>query len=320
VKGTKTISLSVTDVNAVTATTSTTVSITPLALVVSIAGPTTGTVGIAVQFTATATGGTGSYTFAWTATGGNPSSGTGSSFTTTYAVAGAYTVTVTVTDANAVTATASQGITINQPGKDITVDFQPTHTIVGVTNFVSNITGGAPSYTCSWNFRDGTPAQPGCNPAHNFTAARSYNVTLSVTDSAGTAGSKTKLVVVDRAPFFSSFKTNNQVDWGAGEDWTVTVTNPSTFTVTVTVTIDVYDGDGGSIAAHLSQTATIAPSGSVTMRFHFATPPVPHVYSFTAKISYSASLGTFMGVPMMVTGVSDVRTGTFDVQDPLGSN
>src|SRR5207244_7152833 len=58
---------------ALTATNSATVTISPLTLVVTITGPTTGTVGSAVTFTANPTGGTTLYTFAWTATGGSRS-------------------------------------------------------------------------------------------------------------------------------------------------------------------------------------------------------------------------------------------------------
>jgi hypothetical protein len=79
VKGSKTISVILTDSEtpAKTATASATVTIAALALGVTAVGPTTGNLNTPLVFTATATGGTTPYTFAWTATGGTPSSGTG---------------------------------------------------------------------------------------------------------------------------------------------------------------------------------------------------------------------------------------------------
>jgi PKD repeat protein len=113
VKGSKTISVVATDsaTPAATATASTTVTIAPQALSVTIAGPTTGTVGTAVSFTATATGGTSPYTFAWNF--GDSTTGTGATASHTYATAGTFTVTVTVTDANAKNATSTQTIIIS---------------------------------------------------------------------------------------------------------------------------------------------------------------------------------------------------------------
>src|SRR5439155_15331609 len=110
--GTYTVTVTVTDANAMTATVPASILVNPLTLAVTISGPTTGNLGSAVTFTATGSGGTTPYTFAWAATGGSPASGSGASFSTTYSTEGTFTVSVTITDANANTSIASQSVTV----------------------------------------------------------------------------------------------------------------------------------------------------------------------------------------------------------------
>lgn len=53
--------------------------------------------------------------------------------------------------------------------------------------FAGTASGGAPSYTYSWNFGDGSVNSTGSSPTHIYSSAGSYNVTLTVTDSFGSS-------------------------------------------------------------------------------------------------------------------------------------
>jgi PKD repeat protein len=196
------------------------------------------------------------------------------------------------------------------------VDFQPTTTLVGSTTFASKITGGTPPFTCTWNFGDLTPTETGCNPTHTYTSSGNFTVTLYVVDSAGSTGSATKVVNVQPAPTITSFKFDNQVDWASTVGFRVTVTNPSSLTVNATVTIDIYHSSAGVFVARLTATATIAPHGTATLTLSFRPAPTAAEYTFQANLTYSASLGTFNGQSLTVTGSNSTTTGSFDVQSP----
>jgi plastocyanin len=65
---------------------------------------------------------------------------------------------------------------------------------------MANATGGIPPYSYSWNFDDGTAADPNQDPLHQFTALGTYNVTLTLTDSAVPAAMSqcmTQVIVTD---------------------------------------------------------------------------------------------------------------------------
>ena len=117
-----------------------------------------------------------------------------------YQAAGTFTVTLIVTDdvGRTAVATASVGIGSDAPTADFT--FSPSSPTVGAqVNFTSTSTTGVPgrtitSYTWSWG--DGTPSGSGASATHPFAASGSYNVTLTVTDSAGKTASTTKTVQV----------------------------------------------------------------------------------------------------------------------------
>jgi len=53
-------------------------------------------------------------------------------------------------------------------------------------NFTGSATGGTPPYTFDWDFDDGSPHDTTQNPSHTYTAAGTYQVTLTVTDAVST--------------------------------------------------------------------------------------------------------------------------------------
>ncbi len=120
--------------------------------------------------------------------------------THTYTTAGTYAVTLTVTgDAGSNTITKTAYITVDDP-KPV-ADFVATR-LRGeaplTVQFTDNSTG-APSLTRAWDFGDGTTSALQ-NPTHIFDhdgeGARTYTVTLTVTNSAGSDVKKTEIIVV----------------------------------------------------------------------------------------------------------------------------
>ncbi|TMI22432.1 PKD domain-containing protein, partial [Candidatus Bathyarchaeota archaeon] len=282
--GTYTVTVTVTDANAMTATVPAGILVNPLTLAVTISGPTTGTLGSAVTFIATGSGGTTPYTFAWTATGGSPASGTGASFSTTYSTGGTFTVSVTITDANANTSIASQSVTaIALPvTASFTVSTSPT---IGVqVTFVASASGGTGGYSYSWNLGDDNTATG--NPAsHTYTTAGSFTVALTVTDSSMTQTTSTQIITVSPsppAPLSTSFTMSSAsaqagqsvtfiattsggtspylYSWSFG-DSSVSTGNPVSHNFTAgnyTVTLTVTDSSVPSETASASETITIS--------------------------------------------------------------
>ncbi len=68
--------------------------------------------------------------------------------------------------------------------------------------FHANTSGGLPPYAFAWNFDDGSPLATTEGPSHSYVATGSFNVTLTVTDAAGTrvATNRTVLVVPPSCP------------------------------------------------------------------------------------------------------------------------
>ena len=74
-------------------------------------------------------------------------------------------------------------------------DAVPVNTTVNFSSAGSNDPDGTP-LTYLWDFDDGTPTSTAPNPSHTFTAAGTYDVTLTVTDESGDSAVDTVRVVV----------------------------------------------------------------------------------------------------------------------------
>ena len=122
---------------------------------------------------ATPTSGNAPYTYAWSPTGGTAASATG-------LAAGNYTV--TVTDANGCSGTSV--VTVSTTVVPPVGNFSSPPVCIGNTNqFTDASTGNPNSWT--WNFGDGSVADTTQNPAHTYSAAGTYSVTLIVTNPNG---------------------------------------------------------------------------------------------------------------------------------------
>jgi PKD repeat protein len=133
--------------------------------------------------------------YAWTF--GDTTTGTGPSPSHTYGAGGTYSVRLTVTDNDGATGTVTHTVAVNSPP---TAAFTTTCTALTCSFDASGSTDADGTITSyGWAFGDtttGTGKQP---PAHTYSAAGTYPVTLTVTDSGGATGSVSHDVVVQAA-------------------------------------------------------------------------------------------------------------------------
>ncbi len=145
--------------------------------------PTSGTAPLTVSFTDESTGNPTSWSWDF----GDGSTSTQQNPTHEYASAGTYTVSLTATnDCGSSTETKVDYITVTEPTCDTPVaDFtgSPTSGTAPLTvNFTDQSTNSPTSW--SWDFGDGTTSTLQ-NPSHEYTAAGTYTVKLTATNSCG---------------------------------------------------------------------------------------------------------------------------------------
>src|SRR3989441_5820892 len=192
VMGTFTVTMNATDSNAATKSVTHALTVPDCPFVVSISGPTTGTVGTPVSFTATGSGGIPPYTFLWSFGDGTANVAGGvanpNSQSHIYSVKGSYTVNVTITDAGGAKTFGRTTITINPIALSTGFTSAPTTGTVGaLVSFTVRTFGGTAPYSFSWNFGDGTGNQAGgfADPnslSHTYTVKGTYTVRVNATD------------------------------------------------------------------------------------------------------------------------------------------
>jgi len=155
--------------------------------VTSVASSTYTKNGLSVTFTNTSTNSPTSYSWNF---------GDGTALSTvkdpvhTYAAAGTYTVVLTVRNTGGST-THTQSITVAELAPAIA---SSTYTKMGLTvTFTNASTNNPTSY--SWNFGDGTAVNTGINPVHRYSAAGTYTVTLTATNSDGSSTQTQSIIV-----------------------------------------------------------------------------------------------------------------------------
>jgi PKD repeat protein len=177
------VSVTVTDANGGVAQSSLGVNITNIDISAS-SGATVGVPQTDFAFSGTANGGGGApFNFTWHF--GDGTVGYGAATSHLYASASTYDPFVIVTD--------SIGGVQQEELPAITVDADlATNVVVGTSQptvgqsvtLTADSTGGAGTYSCSWNFGDGTNAT-GCAVDHTWSEPGQYNVTVSVQDPVG---------------------------------------------------------------------------------------------------------------------------------------
>jgi PKD repeat protein len=116
-----------------------------------------------------------------------------------------YVVTVTATDDTGQTGSVSQQLDITNSGLTADIVFSPEDPIVGdaVRFTAANATApdGASITEYEWNFGDHTGDDGGTAEGrtvqHSYSAARTYVVRLTITDSRGNVGTVTETVTVE---------------------------------------------------------------------------------------------------------------------------
>lgn len=246
--GTYTVTLTVSNAagsNTSTQTNYITVNTTPTA------GFTNSVNGTNAAFTNTSTNAT-SYSWAF----GDGGNSTAANPTHTYATDGVYTVVLSATNTCG-TVTSTQTVTIVTPP---TAGFSGTNTSGCAPLTVQfNNQSSANAATYSWTFPGGSPAtSTSQNPSVTYSTAGTYNVTLIVTNSAGSDTTTLTNYINAQGPPTTGFTSTTNVfvanftnttvngtsySWNFGDGGTSTLTNPShtyagdgTYTVVLTAT------------------------------------------------------------------------------------
>ncbi len=214
-------------------------------------------------------------------------------------------------------------------------------------NFTDTTTGGIP-VTWSLNFGDGSPVVTSQNATHTYTAAGRYTVTLSVTDTIGTASTSrvvtvfslpvasfTKSVATGVAPLtvaFTDTSTGLPTSWlwDFGDGSSSTIQNPShvytaagTYTANLTVTNVV---GSASVAQTVTVTAIPLPVASFTKSVATGVTPLTVVFTDTSTSNITAWLWNFgdgtsstIQNPSHVYAAAGTYTVTLTVTNVAGS-
>ncbi|HVL65624.1 MAG TPA: PKD domain-containing protein [Vicinamibacterales bacterium] len=131
---------------------------------------------------------------------GNGRTATERTATQAFSTAGTYVVTLTLVDAQGRTASTSRTVNVGQaPGPTAAFVFSPTDPAVNdIVHFDASASVAAPGrqiVSYRWNYGDGE-GDNGRQVAHRFTQARTYTVTLTVTDDIGRTHTTSQTVTV----------------------------------------------------------------------------------------------------------------------------
>jgi PKD repeat protein len=175
---------------------------------------------------------------------GDGTTGTGRTVSHPYAV-GTWTVQLTITDSQGRTATVSHPVTVTTPvNQPPTAAFTATASALTATfSAVTSTDGDGSIASYAWTYGDGGVGS-GVNPTHTYTAGGSYTVRLTVTDNLGAQGTTTKTVTV--------IKPSNDIDYLASTTATKssTLVPASTAAVTQHFTRSVDTGEFYSSQTH----------------------------------------------------------------------
>lgn len=128
---------------------------------------------------------------------GDGSTGTGTSTTHRFTRAGTFAVTLRVTSDAGLTATTTRQVTVSGtlPAGSADFVFSPTDPRVGDVVFFNGALSSATNASYSWDFGDGTNGS-GVAPTHSYSVARTFTVTLTVTNERGQTASASKTITV----------------------------------------------------------------------------------------------------------------------------
>ena len=128
---------------------------------------------------------------------GDGSTGTGTSTTHRFTRAGTFGVTLRVTNDAGLTATTTRQVTVSGtlPAGSADFVFSPTDPRVGDVVFFNASLSSVTNASYSWDFGDGTNGSS-VAPTHSYSTARTYTVTLTVTNERGQTAAASKTITV----------------------------------------------------------------------------------------------------------------------------
>jgi PKD repeat protein len=140
-------------------------------------------------------------TYAWDFGDGTQKTTTGPITAHDFVTAGTFAVTLVVTDDAGRQGVANQSVNIGTDAPTADFSYSPTTPAPGApVSFNGNASSAIPGRTIvswQWDFPGGIPAtSTGATPTTRYASTGTYNVTLTVTDSAGKTGRVTKTVAV----------------------------------------------------------------------------------------------------------------------------
>jgi PKD repeat protein len=173
------------------------------------------------------------------------------------------------------------------------------------TTFTGSATGGTAPYTYSWNFGDGSATSTAQDPSHTYTAAGTYNATLTVTDSASPANTATSTVQItvnavggNLTATASGLPTSGQIPLTTNFTGTATGGTPP-----YSYSWNFGDGSATSTAQDPSHTYTVAGTYTATLTVADSSSPTESV-SASVPITASPIMGTVPSAPQSLAATA----------------
>jgi parallel beta-helix repeat protein len=203
----------------------------------------------------------------------------GATATHTYTAPGSYTVTVTVADTAGLSSTASAAVQalsdVDSPpiaALTVTPDSGAINLVVTADASASTDTDATPIGSYLFDFGDGSPVvgpQAGASATHTYTAAGTYTVSVTVTDTGGLSSTASRQVVVVAA-------ANLVLNSGFEADLSGWNTSGSGANISLT---RVAGGHSGNWAAKLTNTGTAASTCTLNDSPDWAKPTSAGTYT-----------------------------------------
>jgi len=172
-------------------------------------------------------------------------------------------------------------------------------------SFTGTPQGGTAPYTFSWNFGDGSATSTAQNPTHTYTAAGTYNATLTVTDSASPANTTTAVVTTKvnavgnpLAATATAVPTSGQVPVNVAFTGTGTGGTPP-----YSFSWNFGDGTAASTAQNPGHTYNIAGNFTATLTVTGSSSPA-QTATATVPISATPLQGAPPGPPTGLSGAA----------------
>ncbi len=300
-----------------------------------------------IEFSSTPSGGTGSYSYSWTLNGQQIS--TSQDFSYSFASSGSYTLTVTITDSVGMQSSASVTVTINSnPSVSVSSSQNPTDVGNSVT-FSSSESGGTGTDTYVW-YINGVQESTASSFSYSFSAAGTYYVNVTVTDSDGHSASYSLKEIVNPDPSAVIHVVHNPTDVGIWANFSASVSggtgpfsyswtiNGQTFTTayvnytftasgTFPVSLTVTDANGNTASASVNEVVNPDPAVAAEVQYSQVDQGINDTFyadvsGGTSPFNYTWSLGNTILNYSQEFHMNFSAIGTYDinltVSDSLG--